>query len=346
MIKEEFSKPLDNIALENFGYIQEDKKIHELQLQSLSALKGQEKRERCLLCALSLKNELIFCHRAVNYIKCQSCGHIQTEVTLPSGYPYVQNDNTGFDKIYKALGNDEYISRRKRIYDPKLEWILKHLTNLGFQENNFLNARWLELGSGAGYFLSALKEKKMNNILGIEKNEVLVNLSNKMLGKYTHYYDGELADVFLQYRADIYVAFFVLEHIENPFQFWKNLAKLPRGTVFIFSVPMFGFATLLESAFVNFAARNLDNAVHTQLYTDESISYALENSGYEMASQWIFGQDAHDLVRLMLLKLESLYPKEMFCSIQEKLLKILDPIQTVLDKHYLADARHILAIKS
>lgn len=344
MVNEDFSKSFENIALESFGYIKEDKNIHEVQLRSIDSLKGQPKRESCILCQISLNNEILFCHRSISYIKCRNCGHIQTQEITPVDYPYAQNSHTNFDKIYPPLEDMAYLSRRRRIYDPKLEWALKHLKSLNLGEDIFKSS-WLELGSGAGYFLSALKEQGFNNITGIEKNNSLTNLSNSKMGNHTICYKGELADVFLNYQADIYVAFFVLEHIENPYELWENIAKLPKNTVFIFSVPMFGFATLLESAFVDYAARNLDNAVHTQLYTDESIHFALENSGYEKIAQWTFGQDAHDLVRLLFLKLENIYSKEILQDVQEKLIKTIDPLQTILDRNYLADARHVLAIK-
>ncbi len=340
-----FSKTLGNVALESFGYIKEDKNIHAVQLRALDALKEQPKRENCLLCAVRINDELTFLHRSIKYVRCKNCGHIQTQVVTPSGYPHEQSGDTNFDKIYPALEIDAYISRRKRIYEPKLEWALKHLRQLEPQIKHYSKIKWLELGSGAGYFLSALKENGIHDIVGIEKNVTLAEFSNDTIGDHTICYAGELADVLLEYPADIYVAFFVLEHIENPQQFWHVLEQLPKDTIFIFSVPMFGFATLLESAFVDYAARNLDNAVHTQLYSEESINFALKKSGYEKIAQWVFGQDSHDLMRLMLLKLENLYSKELLKEIQEKLLKILDPVQAVLDQNYLSDARHVIAIK-
>jgi hypothetical protein len=123
------------------------------------------------------------------------------------------------------------------------------------------------------------------------------------------------------------------------------LGQQPKGTAFLFSVPTFGFSTILESSFNHYAARNLDSLVHTQLYTESSLRYCLKLAGFEMTAQWVFGQDTSDLLRLLLVSLKGKYPEFLLRSVKESLMKIQDPVQKVLDKNLLADSRHVLAIK-
>ena len=136
----------------------------------------------------------------------------------------------------------------------------------------------------------------------------------------------------------------MLEHLENVYQLFDIMTLKKRGTFFAFSVPTFGFSTIIESAFSDHCARNLDNVVHTQLYTYESINYAMENSGYEIIGEWIFGQDSQDLISFLKFKLDHVY-KEIKDEVYEKLNSLLNPVQCEIDKKRFADAIHILAIK-
>jgi hypothetical protein len=52
-----------------------------------------------------------------------------------------------------------------------------------------------------------------------------------------------------------------------------------------------------------------------------------------------------DLFRMVITALEKKYPEPMYFSIYENRMALLDPIQSIIDKHRLADSRHILAIK-
>lgn len=344
-MSESFSKPLSNILQETNRLTLNDKVIKLQQEKTSKILTTQPNRVCCMLCSTEIFEENSFLHRGIQYVQCVQCRHIQTRTTLPVNFPY-SSDGIGFDSIYPELDCDEYESRRKRVYDPKLDWILKNLDFVGDKPFDWLETSWMELGSGAGYFLSALKDRGVASIAGIEKNSSLAKFSNRILGNVVVHSQIELADAFVHYPAQIYVAFFVLEHIDDAKYFWDKLSKLPRGTIFVFSVPIFGFATLLESIFHEHAARNLDSVLHTQLYTDESLKYSLQTAGFKKIAQWTFGQDAQDFLRLCLMKLETCYSEKMMIDISQKLNNILDPMQNMLDENYFSDARHIMAVKT
>ena len=175
----------------------------------------------------------------------------------------------------------------------------------------------------------------------------LVKKADAMTPDYVklHHGDGNLHTTISNCSADVYIAFFVLEHVLNPFKFYQKLSTLPSKTIFIFSVPTFGLSCLLEGAFDNLYARNLDTVVHTQIYTEQSINYALNIANFDIIGQWVFGQDAEDFSRFILNSIRNNYPDSMFQKISRKLFDLQDPLQHVFDLNHFSDQRHIIAIK-
>ncbi len=347
-MKIDFSKPLGDVAEENHGHFKNNAALLERQRRISACLNNCENRFTCIVCERSLINTASFNHRSVDYIICPLCGHIQSKVQLPDDYPNRIEDEEGltFNDIYPKLSQDKYELRKKRIYHPKLNWALDCHKELGLSRGGMINSAWLDLGCGAGYFLSALDDIGAKKTQGIEANLSLVNIANEMLDKpVVRHFSRPLTHAVKECPADIYTAFFVLEHIEDTKRFFKEMGKHRTGTVFLFSVPTFGFGVVLESAFDHHFARNLDSVIHTQLYTDSSIQYCLELAGYEMVAQWIFGQDASDLLRMVMESVKIKYPEPLYNKLFEQYSILQDPIQNIIDQHYLADSRHVLAIK-
>jgi hypothetical protein len=344
-VRVDFSKPCGDIAAETDDFVARDDQRLARQRQLAEHLAEQPDRKSCVLCANLLSGAQRFDHRGTIYVRCSSCGQVQTHVQPPQGYPYAV-DGIGFEEVYPKLDHVEYVSRRDRIYAPKRDWILSCLQEAGHPREEFVGARWQELGCGAGYFLSALRDAGIEKLSGIDQSAELLTLADEHLGPgFTRLLDTPLADIITKADADVFVAFFVFEHLEDAHDVWAALAKKPTGTVFAFSVPVFGFTTLLESAFPDFSARNLDGVVHTQLYTDRSIEYALKAAGYTVFGEWVFGQDALDLKRLLMKRLVSVYDVDGLKEVDEHLGRMVDDMQGAIDRNWLADARHVVAIK-
>lgn len=339
-----YSKPSSDIDIEVYGWDQREKSLLESQRILSNYLHDGPLREACLLCDKPLDRSQAYRHRSVELRICANCGHLQTTRKLPSGYPqHLSSD--GFEKIYPQLDNDSYLSRRDRIYTPKLDWILSRINALGISSDKALDSSWLELGCGAGYFLSSLQSKGARNIVGLDSNNLLVNEANRHCTSDVARFSPAMFEELKSSTADIINAFFVLEHIEEAHDFWQIMSNKPSGTIFAFAVPAFGLSTITEGAFDSFAARNLDNVVHTQLYTDNSIDYVLEYAGYSKIGEWLFGQDAQDLCRLLIQKLSPHMDNILLNETASKLSSIIDPFQQVLDHLRLCDARHVIALK-
>jgi hypothetical protein len=205
----------------------------------------------------------------------------------------------------------------------------------------------VEIGAGAGYFLSALDDYGVTNFAGFDSNRELVALANRRLKSKRVHHERErlLSKAIQKYPADVYVGFFVLEHVEDAHAFFRQLKRLPKGTIFIFAVPVFGLSVLLDGAFEHNFARQLDGIVHRQLYTDESIQYGVELAGFTIVAEWIFGQDADDLSRFLLQNAKGKYSTRLFRDVSRQVMSVQDGIQQALDRARLADQRHVIAIK-
>lgn len=344
-VKTDYSKSSADISIEESEWRSRDQVILEYQRAASEHLIDLPVRSDCLLCGHGLENSNCFRHRRTDYAKCMHCGHVQIRALLPSGYPHSVS-GTGFETVYPRLDASAYLSRRDRIYMPKLEWALSRMTEAGKSEETALKSSWLEIGCGAGYFLHALREKGVNTCHGLDENQELVATTNERCGAGSAHVSTNLCADLSASDADIIVAFFVLEHLEDANAFWRILSEKPSGTVFLFSVPMFGFSTVLEGALDGFAARNLDSAIHTQIYTDESIGYALDMAGYQKAAEWLFGQDAQDLCRLLLNRFAPFTDDRLGRDLAENLSRLIDPLQSAIDRARFCDARHILAVRS
>lgn len=336
-----YSKLSNAVQNENQLRFSGESKAYKKQVKTYQKLRGAQKRSVCILCRQKLRGEL-FQHRSLPFISCGNCCHIQLSVVPPKDYC----SDTGFHTIYPKLSKKDYENRKARIYEPKLNWIVKSLKGLRYSNQKIKNMRWFEIGSGAGYFLSTLKDFRVKKFGGCDSNRPLVELTNQILkSDYSRFDPRPASQSIGSCSADIYVAFFVLEHIEDAHEFMLRLSHLPKGTIFVFSVPVFGFAALLDNVFTQQYARNLDGIVHTQIYTDESIQYALKLAQFKMVAQWVFGQDIDDLVRYLLINTKDRYSSKMTSKISQKLAQLQDEMQSCLDRNLFSDQRHVIAVK-
>ncbi len=343
-MRSDYSKPSADIALETRGWTSREQETLAFQRTVSQHLQDAPAREECLLCASSLAAAERIRHRGIDYRFCTVCGHLQSAARLPPGYPW-SIAASGFETVYPALDAKAFASRRDRIYLPKLEWALARLEEAGISREEALASSWLELGCGGGYFLGALQRSGVTDLLGLDENESLVNNARNVVGEQAARCTRDMTAELSASQARIIVAFFVLEHLENASEFLQLLANKPAGTIFLMAVPTFGLSTLLEAAFDGYAARNLDSVVHTQLYTDRSLDYAAAVAGYEKVAEWLFGQDAADLCRVLVNRVGESCSKGMRAVLEGQLAELVDPLQAVIDKSRLCDARHLLLIK-
>ena len=334
-----YSKNSSDIEKETLDLIESDIDLLEKNKLLLDGVVYSSDQSDCIVCNQSLKDSDNFQHREVDYKICKKCTHIQASQTLKYEGPV-------FDEIYPELDLEEWNSRRDRIYLPKLDWILESFEALSVN-NQILSSSWLDLGSGAGYFLDALKKRGIENFVGIEEDPLLVDRANKKFQSEVIFSPEKSLELINDKSLGVITSWFVLEHLFQPWNVLDQISSKEKGTYFAFSVPTFGFSTLLDDISSEHAARTLDGFVHRQIYTDKSIAYLLDKMRYKKVSEWVFGQDALDLKRMILSRLskKTLSETDTFFDIKEKIGNLVDPIQEAIDKNHFSDSRHILSLK-
>jgi SAM-dependent methyltransferase len=337
----EYSKPSADVAAETAQVMADNAPMHGRQQLIAHALCGCPRRESCVICAQALGDASGFDHRGIRYLRCTGCGHVQCAVVPPDGYPYSLQD---FADVYPPLDPAAYRDRTERIYAPKLAWLLRAAQSLGL--GDLRDRSWVDIGCGAGSFIDALQRAGASRVVGIEADEVLAQQANAALGApVVRHFAGSLAEAVRRHPADVYVAWFVIEHCFELDQLFDALRHCPSGTVLAFSVPAFGLATMLEGAFEMHYARNLDSVVHLHLFTDSSIAHAMNEAEYDIKAEWIFGQDADDLYRSIIVPLHQTHSAAAIADERARLLDCLSELQAVIDRARLADARHVLAVR-
>ena len=225
-----------------------------------------------------------------------------------------------------------------------MDW--SSLTSIGYTEKEIKDLKWVEIGAGAGYFLSALKDKGVTQIVGLETDEKLITYSSEFIDNDINlFWDKSVIEAIEEFKADVYAAFFVFEHLESINDLIIKFRGLPKGTILCFSVPVFGFSALLDNIFTRYYVRNLDAVVHTQVFTEESIDYFLKSSGLRCIAKWLFGQDISDIYRIFTVALGENIENCHVNKLMEKFGKIQDSLQSCLDNTHICDQQHILAIK-
>ena len=337
-----YSKSLLDISKEGGQRNLDDQLGAAKQKQIMKSLLTRPLRKFCILCGIDINGDE-FLHRGITFIRCNNCDHIQTKVEPPGQYPYTANNAVSFADSYPKLTKGEYEDRKNRIYRPKLDWIVSCLSEIGSSHEQIRKMRWVDIGCGAGYFLSSLKEFGISDFVGYDLDDVLIKNAREALGSKEVCEKGGIEETIQQEQADIYTAFFILEHIPNLHEIWQLFKKLKAGTYIAFSVPVFGFTQIWEHIFQNNMARNLNCVSHTQNFTDDSIKYAMDLSDMDVVAEWVFGQDIADLYNFFDLNYNN--NEKWKARIKNDFIKIIDELQNVLDRNRMSDQRHVLARK-
>lgn len=345
MTRTRFSKPAQDIALEFDTMMKQEADLIAMVRRMNKRLSDCPKRSHCLMCHAGLGDKDIIDHRDVPFFVCGTCGHIQSGHQPDAAFDREVTETMGYELIYPALDRPAYISSCERIYRPKAEWTVSELKAAGMSKPA-QEMRWVEIGCGAGGYLYSLREMGCHDIIGFERDRHNIRNAQEALGEdLVVFSEASVAEAIRDNDADIYASFFVMEHVDDPLDVAKALAEKPVGTAFVFSVPVFGFATIFESMVEDHYPRSLDAMVHTQIYTEHSIDYFLKTAGYEKAAQWVFGQDSMDFFRFAAVHLKNRYPEILYKEVMGTLAGMIDPMQQAFDRAGFADSRHILAIK-
>jgi hypothetical protein len=325
-----FSKKLNDISLIKKNFTTQNK-LHLQNILKINKLYSkQQKRIECKNCNARLRKKS-FKSFLINYIICQKCehlngGHKESRKFLKR--LYADNKGKNYSKNYLYNSN----LRIKNIYLPKAKFYKKVLGQKKF----------LEMGSGNGFFLKACEKLNINGI-GYETNKTMVISGQKILKKniLQNCKLEEIDRIIEKNQRECLVMIGVLEHVEDPnkiLQMFKN----SKSKYLYLSLPLFSFSTFLEHAFQNIYPRQLGGS-HTHLYTKKSIQHFVKKFRFKIIGQWWFGQDFMDLKRSLLNSFKKENTSKEFLSSYEFLFgSHIDEFQKILDKKFISSETHII----
>ena len=293
----------------------------------------QPKRVTCKTCEAKLPEKIFRSHSA-DYTICTKCGHLNgLNLDTKTFNKHLYKDSKGikFSKFY--INN--FKNRVKNIYHPKLKFLQKIIGK---------NLDILELGSGAGYFLKACEEKKVNAI-GYDVNLSMVEFGKKMLKK-NKIFQFEIDEIYNQVllcKKETIVILGVIEHLENPNLIFKNFRKSEAKHLF-FSVPTMSLSTILEHSFKMFYPRVL-GGVHNHLYSEKSLNFIIDRNKLKIIGEWWFGTDIMDLMRAIIIYSNPYNKKNFMINLNKYFIQIMDELQSVLDKKKLCGDVHMVLSK-
>jgi cyclopropane fatty-acyl-phospholipid synthase-like methyltransferase len=343
--KIKFSKSIGDVVSEKNRIVDMESRLQAIVVEATGHLSSYPDRRNCLLCGSDVALAEQFLHRKIKFLHCHNCGHVQTQCEPDGQYEEIVASALGYKEIYPDSSWEDFQSRTERVYQPKLEWIIEGL-GARATKAELANLSWLDIGCGAGYFLNALIKNGFSNCAGTDLDVHNLAVAEKYLdGGQVFQSETSVADTIKNAASDVITAFYVLEHVSDMKDVIDALSRKEQGTIFVFAVPVFSFISIFEGLVEKHYPRSLDAMVHTQIFTDESIDYMMEKSGFEIVSEWIFGQDIADIHRFIDVGLNSNYPQSLRDQFSQKFAKLIDPLQMVLDGARFSDSRHIIAIK-
>lgn len=300
--------------------------------------KEETERLGCKLCG-SNEKQLSFVSHGVEYSLCSRCGHLNGKYDDSLNFTnkaYIEND---YSVSYKEIDKNAIFQRIHAIYTPKAEFLLTSLKEIGV---NPKKCRFLDIGAGAGYFISALQEK------GVDVKGVDISKEQVAIGK--SFLNGDVLQLIppdgmvsvIESATENVVSFIgVLEHIYNLGDTLTAISNNPHIQYVFFSVPMFSYSVIIESITPEVYNRLLGSC-HTHLFTQESIRFLYDHYGWNERARWQFGTDMADLLRTITVKLEKTGNSSLTTLFQDKFTDILDDLQLVIDKSGFCSEIHAL----
>ena len=343
-MKDKFGKSSLNIIKVKKDFFDNNDKLLKENSKIFRLYSKQPKRTRCKNCNSKIKYNKFFIKEKIKYIVCSNCNHVNGIYEDTKKFcDYVYSDNKGlmYSKSYYEQNIKAYTLRTNEIYIPKAKFLLNGLKN---QTTNFKKLKFADFGAGSGYFVNALLNLGVKKLIGYDVSKTQVALANKMLGKeiLKSHNLNDTNQIASGIDADVVSLIGVLEHMQYPTEFLKNIKKNKKIKYLFISVPTFSLSVFFEMVFPNIMQRQLSGD-HTHLYTKDSLDWLFEKYNFKKIKAWWFGSDMMDLHRNMMVTLFKNKNTNKISDVWEKsFLKCLDSLQLVIDKNYLSSEVHIL----
>lgn len=325
---------------ENEKHLKKQKKISEIYIK-------QPERLACKNCDNILDDENDFIKDNIPYKLCKKCTHLNGafEDTFEYCQAIYSNDNgKDYSENYNSETLENYKYRVCSTYIPKAEFLFNTLKN---ENKNPSELKYLDFGSGSGYFVSALNTLGVKNIFGSEVSKNQIELGNQMIGKdLLSLHNLEETENILK-TSDVNVISFigVLEHLQEPRKALRATLENKNVEYLYLSIPLFSLSVYIEMLSDNVFHRQLHGG-HTHLYTEQSIKYLVNEFGYEIISEWWFGTDIIDLYRNLFVNIENKSTSNLLKNHYKVMMEeLIDCMQLEIDKKKYSSEVHIVLKK-
>jgi len=304
---------------------------------------NQPHRSECINCAQPLAGKS-FRKMGVDYFLCNVCGHLNgahEDTDIFCNMIYIDDDGKAYALTYNTKTKENYKKRVQDIYVPKAHFLMESLRGVNADPSSM---RFVDLGAGSGYFVSALKKTGLCNVLGYEVSKTQVELANAMIGSslVIQHNLADTIDIASRVEADVICLIGVLEHVQYPRKILSTIAENENLRYLFLSIPLFSPCVFFEMVFEEVMPRHLAPA-HTHLYTESSIDYFCEEFGFQKISEWWFGTDMIDLFRNIWVMLKKISPDSDAISLWKSMFKpMIDNLQITQDRQKMSSEVHLL----
>jgi 2-polyprenyl-3-methyl-5-hydroxy-6-metoxy-1,4-benzoquinol methylase len=224
-------------------------------------------------------------------ICCTNCGHFQLFPIPTSNDEKIFYDQNKQAKNINVIFNIPVLRERSKFDTQRRINIVSKLVSK--------QKRILDIGSGYGFFLEGLKNKKYN-VSGIEVSKDRRKISKKNS-------NAELFNVNLINETpeigkfDLVVMFHVLEHIADPINFLKKIRQLmnPKAQILIEVPNLDDFQINLNEAYRKWYWQR----AHLQYFSPKTLKKVLKESGFKKIS--VFGNQRYSLENMMSWKINN-----------------------------------------
>ena len=321
-----------NFIIENNKFLKNLDKIRNL-------YKKQSKRLNCKACNCKLKGKKFKNHEII-YVECKSCSHINGifQDTDNFNHKVYSSKKFHYHSRYYEKNFKRFLYRRKKIYIPKAEFLKKN-----FKSTSKIDI--IDVGSGTGYFLSALKKVGFKNVQGYEVSKDMVKYGKKILAieKFDncleHKNSEEIRKILKVTNCNCITMIGVLEHLQDLENFMKIVKKNKNIKYIYLCVPVFSFSVIFENVFPNVMNRHLGGG-HTHLFTEKSLKKLMQRFNFLIQSSWWFGSDIYDLYRSLKVSIGQNQPG--LSNKLDEFRNIIDEFQYIIDKNKLSSQVHAL----
>jgi 2-polyprenyl-3-methyl-5-hydroxy-6-metoxy-1,4-benzoquinol methylase len=334
-VKRKFSKPFNANSLSRGGDWKLDISLKQKEIAD-KLISGTITISNCPICDHHIHFPIVEIY-SYPYHECQNCGHIFSK--NPPGEDSIKRLYDETTEGTKSIQSEIYArkelfeTRLNMISSPKAEFINDHIPQKG---------KWVDIGAGCGELVIAATRLGWETV-GIESDAEEVNFATDLGAKMINsFIDDKNSKVFLE-GAKVISLINVLEHILSPVRFINSISmNIEVNSYLAIEVPRHpSLSSLSNMTFPEYSARHIYAPDHLHIFTEKSIELLLLNNNFKPESIWLFGQDIYELFTSAFLKCQIRNRK-----LNNKLLSVVNELQSVIDSNCLSDTMLILAKKT